>query len=120
MPYGACVVTIPGAPNVSLDSVSVAEGTSNWGYPLFQFPVPVFPWEMRLAGITGEVVVRVKVATDGTVVSSSVVRSTQREFEAPALAAVERWRFYEFRGLSAKERVGMVLDCTIRFALDET
>lgn len=54
---------------------------------------PVYPFEMRRAGITGEVVVGFIVDTKGDVVQAYAVRSSQREFEQSAIQAVARWKF---------------------------
>lgn len=54
---------------------------------------PVYPFEMRRAGVTGEVVVGFIVDSSGNVVQAYVVRSSHREFEQPAVQAVSRWKF---------------------------
>jgi len=54
---------------------------------------PNYPFEMRRAGISGEVLVAFIVGTTGDVVDAYAVRSTQREFEAPAVQAVMKWKF---------------------------
>ena len=54
---------------------------------------PQYPFEMRRAGVTGEVVVDFIVTSDGDVRNAYAARSTQREFEAPAVAAVSKWKF---------------------------
>ena len=66
---------------------------------LDQTPVPKFqarpqyPFEMRRAGIAGEVVVDFIVDTNGDVQNAYALRSSQREFEAAAVAAVTKWKF---------------------------
>lgn len=54
---------------------------------------PQYPFEMRRAGITGEVVVGFIVDSEGKAVEVYAVRSTQREFEAAAIQAVSKWTF---------------------------
>jgi protein TonB len=54
---------------------------------------PVYPFEMRRNGITGEVTVGFIVDTNGDVREAYVLKSTQREFEAPAVQAVTKWTF---------------------------
>lgn len=54
---------------------------------------PIYPYEMRRAGITGQVVIEFIVDTRGDVVDPYVVSSTNRAFEAPALQAVSHWKF---------------------------
>ena len=58
----------------------------------FQGP-PNYPFEMRRAGISGEVMVAFIVSSSGDVVEAYAVKSTQREFEAPAVQAVLKWKF---------------------------
>ncbi len=60
--------------------------------PRAQIP-PQYPFELRSAGIEGEVVVEFIVDTNGQVRNPTVVRSTQREFEAAALQAIAKWTF---------------------------
>jgi periplasmic protein TonB len=54
---------------------------------------PMYPVELATARITGEVVVDFVVDAEGIPVRLFVLRSTRKEFEAPALAAVAKWRF---------------------------
>jgi len=54
---------------------------------------PVYPFEMRRAGVTGEVTVGFIVNVNGEVQDAYSVRSSQREFEAAAIQAVLKWRF---------------------------
>ena len=54
---------------------------------------PQYPFEMRRAGIAGEVVVDCIVDTAGDVQNAYALRSSQREFEAAAVQAVAKWKF---------------------------
>src|SRR5450631_3339994 len=54
---------------------------------------PTFPFEMRRAGISGEVLVDFIVDTDGAVRNAFAAHSSQREFEAAAVQAVSKWKF---------------------------
>lgn len=54
---------------------------------------PQYPFEMRRAGVTGEVVVDFIVDTNGNVINAFAAKSSQREFEANAVQAVSRWKF---------------------------
>ncbi len=58
----------------------------------FQGP-PSYPFEMRRAGISGEVSVAFIVSSNGDVVEAYAIKSTQREFEQPAVQAVLKWKF---------------------------
>lgn len=54
---------------------------------------PQYPFEMRRAGIAGEVVVDFLVDVNGDVQNAYAIRSSQREFEAAAVQAVSKWKF---------------------------
>ena len=54
---------------------------------------PVYPFEMKRAGIQGEVLVGFIVDANGDVRDAFAVRSTQREFENEAIKAVMKWKF---------------------------
>jgi protein TonB len=54
---------------------------------------PIYPYEMRQNGIKGEVNVGFIVGVNGDVRDAYVVNSTHREFEAPAVQAVSKWKF---------------------------
>ncbi|MEO6245427.1 MAG: TonB family protein [Opitutaceae bacterium] len=60
--------------------------------PRFQAK-PQYPFEMRRAGIAGEVVVDFIVDNNGEVQNAFALRSSQREFEAAAVQAVSKWKF---------------------------
>src|SRR5882724_7364177 len=60
--------------------------------PTFQSK-PIYPFEMRRAGITGTVTVGFIVDSTGAVQNAYSVSSTQREFEAAAIQAVSKWKF---------------------------
>lgn len=54
---------------------------------------PQYPFEMRRAGVTGEVTVDFIVDSNGDVQNAYAIKSTQREFEQPAVQAVSKWKF---------------------------
>ena len=54
---------------------------------------PQYPFEMRRAGISGEVLVDFIVDTNGDVRNAFAAHSSQREFEASAVQAVSKWKF---------------------------
>lgn len=66
-----------------LDQIPVARVQQN----------PIYPYEMRRAGITGEVNIGFIVDSNGDVRDAYVINSTHREFEAPAVQAVSKWKF---------------------------
>ncbi|MES1168516.1 MAG: energy transducer TonB [Oleiharenicola lentus] len=54
---------------------------------------PTYPYDMRRAGINGSVVVEFIISTEGDVIQTQIIRSSHREFEQPALQAVQKWKF---------------------------
>ncbi len=54
---------------------------------------PLYPYEMRRAGIPGEVVVSLIVDANGEVRDAFPVKSTRPEFEFAAVEAIKRWKF---------------------------
>lgn len=54
---------------------------------------PQYPFEMRRAGVTGEVTVDFIVDTNGDVQNAYALKSSQREFESAAVQAVSKWKF---------------------------
>jgi len=60
--------------------------------PTYQ-PHPIYPYDMKKQGISGQVVVEFILNSEGNVQSAFAVSSTQHEFEAAAIQAVSKWRF---------------------------
>lgn len=54
---------------------------------------PDYPAALQQEGVGGTVLVECNVDAGGRVVGARVVQSTRREFEAPTLRAVQKWRF---------------------------
>jgi protein TonB len=54
---------------------------------------PQYPAQLRQVGVEGEVVVDFVVDAAGKVHNPVIIRSSQREFEAPVLEAVSQWEF---------------------------
>ncbi|MFO1449417.1 MAG: TonB family protein [Opitutaceae bacterium] len=77
---------------------------------------PVYPFEMRRSGITGEVVVGFIVDSNGGVRDVYAIRSTQREFEPAALQAVAKWKFRpgrkDGRAVNTRMQVPIVFNIT--------
>lgn len=80
--------------------------------PVLRVPVnPNYPFEMRRAGISGQVTVEFIVDSNGNVVAVQVINSSQREFELPAVQAVQKWKFKPGRkgGRAVNTRVQQVI-----------
>jgi protein TonB len=54
---------------------------------------PVYPFELRRAGVTGEAFVDFFVKTDSTVANAVAIRATDIRFGAAAVDAVRAWLF---------------------------
>ncbi len=78
---------------------------------------PVYPFDMRRAGISGEVVVEFICDTNGDVLNAFAVRSSQREFEAAAVQAVSKWKFRP--GRKGGRAVNTRMQQPISFTLNE-
>jgi protein TonB len=79
---------------------------------------PTYPYEMSRAGITGEVMVEFIINTNGDVTQAQVVRSSHREFEAPAVQAVLKWKFKP--GRKGGRTVNVRAAQPIEFNLDDS
>jgi protein TonB len=75
-------------------------------------PQPSYPYEMSRAGINGDVVVEFIINENGDVIDTRVVRSSHREFEVPAMQAVQKWKFKAGRkgGKAVKVRVSQLIE----------
>jgi periplasmic protein TonB len=78
---------------------------------------PVYPFEMKRAGIPGEVVLRFIVDANGDVRDVEVVSSSQREFESPAVQAVLKWKFKP--GKKGGKAVNTRMQIPINFNLND-
>jgi protein TonB len=75
----------------------------------------VYPEEAKAAGVSGVVVIEIKIATDGSVAEAAVLRSIPLLDQA-ALDAVRQW-VYEPTLLNG-EPVEVLVTVTVNFALD--
>jgi len=78
---------------------------------------PLYPFEMRRAGVTGEVIVEFIVDSNGDARNAFAVRSTQREFEQAAVQAVNKWKFRP--GRKGGRAVATRMQIPIVFTLNE-
>lgn len=80
-------------------------------------PPPDYPEAMKRQGISGVVAVSIVIDEKGTVVSASVAKSSQPDFETPALDAVKKWKFKPAQKDGAP--VKMKVTIPIRFNLED-
>jgi protein TonB len=97
----------PDSMNINRNLITIPPNTGSWGKGIQVFdpsqldrqPVPTvqarptYPFEMRRAGISGQVTVDFIVDVSGNVQNAFAASSSQRDFEAAAVQAVQKWRF---------------------------
>ncbi len=81
-------------------------------------PQPTYPYEMSRAGISGEVVVEFIISSNGDVIQTQVIRSSHREFEQPAMQAVQKWKFKP--GRKGGRAVNVHVSQLIEFNLEDS
>ena len=115
---------------LSLTVVLAALGVSAWAQAdetiytkVDENPVPVktppprYPDSLKREGVSGVVAVIIVIDEKGSIMSSSIAKSSHAEFERPALEAVKNWKFKPAKkdGNPVKVRVTIPL----RFNVDE-
>jgi RNA polymerase sigma factor (sigma-70 family) len=75
---------------------------------------PVYPPELRKAGIGGEATVSFIVDSTGKVLEARAVKSSRPEFEAPCVAAVSNWQFEPGRIKGQPVNTQVVLPITFK------
>ena len=81
-------------------------------------PPPHYPSSLKREGVSGLVAVVIVIDEKGSIMSSSIAKSSNPEFEKPALDAVKNWKFKPAKkdGNPVKVRVTVPL----RFNVDES
>lgn len=115
----AGVIVIPGNRDVSsFRGMEVFDLSKLDQQPQARFQArPQYPFEMRRAGIAGEVVVDFIVDSNGDVQNAYSIKSSQREFEAAAVLAVSKWKFKP--GRKGGRNVNTHMQVPIVFTLNE-
>lgn len=84
------------------DATGLSESPATETYPIdkleikptpISLPPPKYPFALYKNGTEGEVIVGFVVDRGGQIKNAVVIRSTHPEFEAPALEAVNQWKF---------------------------
>jgi protein TonB len=79
---------------LALPQVSLAEGPEYDVRPTpLKTPPPDYPPGLKRDGVAGVVVVKVLIDETGAVAECKVSKSTNSEFDQPALEAVKKWKF---------------------------
>lgn len=81
-------------------------------------PSPVYSHELRHERIEGKVVVAFVVTPKGDVANATILESTNREFDAPTLRAINQWKYAPAvkAGVPVKTRVNE----TVTFAIEDS
>jgi protein TonB len=113
------VIVIPGNRDfANFNGMKVFDPSMLDQQPVPQFQArPQYPFEMRRAGIAGEVVVDFIVDPDGNVQNAYALKSSQHEFEASAVQAVSKWKFKA--GRKSGKNVPTHMQVPIVFTLNE-
>jgi protein TonB len=116
---------------VNKTAITIPQNTGNWAKGIGEvFDIskldkipqatvqvrPQYPFEMRRAGISGNVLVDFIVDTNGEVRNAYAASSTQREFESAAVQAVSKWRFRP--GMRGGRAVNTHMQVPIVFSLN--
>ncbi len=115
----AGIITIPGDRDMSrFRGIEVFDLSKLDQQPVAKFQArPQYPFEMRRAGIAGEVTVDFIVDSNGDVQNAYAIKSSQREFEAAAVQAVTKWKFKP--GRKGGRNVNTHMQVPIVFTLNE-
>lgn len=80
-------------------------------------PPPEYPEGMKRQGVSGVVAVSIVIDETGSVISATVAKSSQSEFEPSAVAAVKKWKFKPAQKDGSP--VKMKVTVPIRFNLED-
>jgi TonB family protein len=111
-PLAVAIVAFLGVPMAAQQVVRV--GGSVRAPRMVRHVDPVYPEEAKAAGVSGVVIIDIKIGTDGSVAAASVLRSIPQLNQA-ALDAVYQWEF-EPTVLNG-EPVEVLMTVTVNFTL---
>ena len=80
-------------------------------------PPPEYPSMMKQKGVSGLVALKVEIDETGAVTACSVSKSSNAEFEEPAMNAVKNWKFKPAQKSGAPVKISLILP--IKFSIDE-
>ena len=95
---------------LAMAGVTSARAATEPPVPVRMVP-PVYPYELKRNGVTGVVTLVFEVDEKGNVVDPKVQRSSNPEFEQPALEAIVKWKFKPGQkdGVPVKMKIGVPL-----------
>jgi protein TonB len=77
---------------LGMTGVAVVRAATEPPVPVRMVP-PEYPYELKRNGVTGVVSVSFEVDEKGNVVDPKVLKSSNPQFEQPALDAIVKWKF---------------------------
>jgi TonB family protein len=77
---------------------------------------PVYPDSALRSGMEGDVFVKALIDEYGAVVSVSFLKSNEKIFEAPALNAVEQWKFSPFKKKGIRTKIEITVPLKFRIS----
>jgi len=97
---------------------NTAEGTDFDVRPTpVKTPPPDYPSNLKKTGVSGVVALRVEIDETGAVVGCVVTKSSNVEFEQPAVDAVKNWKFTPAQKAGNPVKARFVMP--IKFSVDE-
>jgi protein TonB len=97
---------------------TTAEGTEYDARPTpVKTPPPEYPTSMKQKGVSGLVALRVDIDETGAVTGCTVSKSSNAEFEQPAINAVKNWKFKPAQKGGAAVKISLILP--IKFSVEE-
>lgn len=98
---------------VATSTASRAESAFDAAPTPIRTAAPVYPEGLRRGGVSGMVSIKATVDENGNVTGTVVAKSSNPEFEEPALAAVAQWKFTP--AMKAGQAVVAVVMLPVRF-----
>lgn len=94
-PTPVATAPAPATPSTTTQGAPSASDSTAGPMPrLIHAPPPDYPRDALRAGVSGDVLIRIDVGTDGTPSSMEILRSSRnRSLDRAALQAVRQWRF---------------------------
>jgi protein TonB len=97
---------------------NTSEGTDSDVRPTpVKTPPPEYPSNLKRNGVSGVVALRVEIDETGAVTACTVAKSSNAEFDQPAVNAVKNWKFKPAKKSGNPVKISLVIP--IRFSLDE-
>lgn len=109
-------VYLPGTTQDALDDIAHEIGDLTKPPRALRAKSPIFPSELKMAGISGMVRVQYIVRADGTVSNIRIIKSTHKLFSDAAIRAIRKWIFQpgEKEGRQVNTRVRQAIPFNIK------